>query len=58
MEAATASEVTKIAVRCNMHMDARIIEVAELKSEVKLDLRPFGDQLARWHKITRSSSFS
>ena len=37
-----ASEATKMAVRCNMHMDTKVIEVADFKSEVKLDLRPFG----------------
>ena len=52
------SEYTKMAVRYNMHMDTKVIEVADFKSEVKLDLRPFGGQLARWHRITRSFSFS
>ena len=32
-----ASEATKIAVRGNMHMDIRVFEVTEFKSEVKLD---------------------
>ena len=32
-----ASEATKMAVRCNMHMDARVIEVANFKSEVKFE---------------------
>ena len=29
-----ASEATKIAVRGNMHMDTRVIKVADFKSEV------------------------
>ena len=33
-----ASEVTKMYVRGNMHMDTRVIKVAGFKSEVKLDL--------------------
>ena len=37
LEAAMASEVTKMALRCNMHMDARVIEVADCKSEFKFD---------------------
>ena len=37
LEAAMASEATKMAVRCNTHMDARVIEVADFKSEVKFD---------------------
>ena len=53
-----ASEATKMAVRCNMHMDARVIEVANFKSGVKLDLGPFGGQLASWHRITSSLLFS
>ena len=39
MEAATASEATKMAVPGNMHMDARVINVACIKSEA---LRLFG----------------
>ena len=39
MEAATASEATKMATRGNMHMDTRVIEVTEFNSEVNLDLR-------------------
>ena len=33
-----ASEVTKMAVRCNMHMVTRVIEVTEFKYEVRFDL--------------------
>ena len=29
----------KMAVTCNMHMDTRVIEVADFKSEVKSDPR-------------------
>ena len=38
LEAAMASEVTKMAVRGNMHMDTRVIEDADFKSELKFDL--------------------
>ena len=34
LEAAMASEVTKMAVRGNMNMNTRVIKVADLKSEV------------------------
>ena len=34
-----ASEATKMAVRCNTHMDARVIEVADFKFKVKFDPR-------------------
>ena len=34
-----ASEVTMMAVQGNMHIDARVIGVACIKYEVKLDLR-------------------
>ena len=34
LEAAMASEATKMAIRGNMHMDTRVIEVADFKSEV------------------------
>ena len=34
LEVAMASEATKMAVRDNMHMDTRVIKVADLKSEV------------------------
>ena len=37
LEAAMASEATKMAVRGNMHNDTRVIEVADLKSEVKFE---------------------
>ena len=40
LEAAVASEATKIAVTENMHMDTRVIEVTDFKSEAKYD---FGD---------------
>ena len=40
-----ASEATKMAVRCNMHMDARVIKVADFNPVVKLEFRPFGGQL-------------
>ena len=33
-----ASEVTKMTVRGNMHMDTRVIKFAGFKSEVTLDL--------------------
>ena len=33
-----ASEVAKMAVRGNMHIDPRVIEVAHFKYEVKFDL--------------------
>ena len=38
LEAAMDSEATKMAIRGNMHMDTRVIEVADFKSEVKFDL--------------------
>ena len=34
LEAAMASEATKMAVRGNMHMDARVIKVPDFKSGV------------------------
>ena len=37
LEAAMASEATKMAVRGSMHIDARVIEVADFKSEVKFE---------------------
>ena len=37
LESAIALEATKMAVRCNMHMDDRVFEVADFKSEVKFD---------------------
>ena len=39
MKAAIASEATKIAVPGNMCIDARVIEVACFKSEVKFYLK-------------------
>ena len=53
-----ASEYTKMSVSCNMHMDTKVIGVADFKSEVKLDLRPFGGQLASWYRITCLLLFS
>ena len=38
LEAAMASEITKIDVRSNIHMDTSVIKIAGFKSEVKLDL--------------------
>ena len=38
LEAAMASEATKMDVRVNMHMDTKVIEVADFKSQVKFDL--------------------
>ena len=38
LEAAMASEVTKIDVRGNMHTDARVVEVTEFNSEFRCDL--------------------
>ena len=34
-----ASEATKMAVRGNMHMDTRVVEVTEFIFEVRCDLR-------------------
>ena len=39
MEVTVASKVTKMAVRGNMHMDAKLVEVTEFNSEVRCDLR-------------------
>ena len=39
MEATLASEATIMAITGNMHMDARVIGVAFIKSEVKFDLK-------------------
>ena len=39
MEAALASEATQIAVRGNMHMNTRVVEVTEFNFEVRCDLR-------------------
>ena len=38
MEATMVSEATIMAVPDNLHIDARVIEVACMKSEVKFDL--------------------
>ena len=37
LEAAMATEATKMAVKGNVHIDTRVIEVAVFKSEVKFD---------------------
>ena len=39
MEAAMASEASKMAVPGNIHIDARVIKVAFIKSDVKFDLQ-------------------
>ena len=39
LEAAMASEATKMAVRGNMHIDTRVIEFADFNSVVKFELR-------------------
>ena len=39
LEAAVASEATKMADRGNMRMDARVVEYSEFNSEVRCDLR-------------------
>ena len=38
-----ASEANKMVVGGNMHMDTRVIEDADFKSELKFDLRGFLD---------------
>ena len=38
MEAALASEVTKIAVEGKMHVNPRVFKAADLKYEVKFEL--------------------
>ena len=38
LEAATASEATKMAVRSNLHMDTRVINVSDYKFVVKLTI--------------------
>ena len=42
MEVAIASKAIKIAVRGNMHIDTRVIEVTDFKIEVKFDFRGHG----------------
>ena len=37
LEAAMASEATKMAIRGNMHMDTRVIEDVDFKYEVKFE---------------------
>ena len=39
MEAAMASEASKMTVPGNIHIDARVIKVAFIKSDVKFDLQ-------------------
>ena len=39
MEVATASEASKMTVPGNIHIDARVIKVAFIKSDVKFDLQ-------------------
>ena len=39
LEAAMASEATYMAVIGNMHMDTRVIKVADFKPEIKFDFR-------------------
>ena len=39
MEAAMASEASKMAVPGNIHIDARVIKVTFIKSDVKFDLQ-------------------
>ena len=41
LEAAMASEATKMAVKSNMHMETRVIKIADFKSEVIRPMRPF-----------------
>ena len=38
LEAIMASEATKMAVRGNTHMDTRVSEVPDFKSEVKFEI--------------------
>ena len=38
LEATMAQEATKMAVRGNMHMDTRVIEVPNFNSEVKFEI--------------------
>ena len=39
MKAAMASEATKMAVRSNLYIDTRVVEVMEFNSEVRCDLQ-------------------
>ena len=39
MEVATASEASKMTVPGNIHIDARVIKVDFIKSDVKFDLQ-------------------
>ena len=41
LEAIMTSEATKMAIRGNMHIDTRVIEVTNFKSELKFDLRVY-----------------
>ena len=38
LEAVMATEASKLVVRGNMHMDIRVIEVTDFKSEVKFEI--------------------
>ena len=38
LKAATASEATKMAVKGNIHMDTRVVEVTEFNFKVRWDL--------------------
>ena len=38
LEAVMATEASKLVVRGNMHMDTRVIEVTDFKSEVKFEI--------------------
>ena len=49
LEATMASEATRMTVRWIMHMDARVIEVAGFKFEVKLKLRPSRGHQSLYH---------
>ena len=33
-----ASEATKVTIKCNMHIDVRVIQVADLKFKVKFNI--------------------
>ena len=50
-----ASEATKMTVRGNMHMDTRVIKVADFKSEVKRPPRQF-DVIEHHMPISHSPS--
>ena len=50
-----ASEATKMALRGNMHMDTRVIEVTEFNSEVSLDLRGHSEAIGGHERAFRSN---